>query len=125
MSFARKPITRSMKHYCEVAPQVDFLAELRARKLDFQGPDLKLLPIDSKEVQLPKMSQGEFEELGEQVIGAIQQIMKRDFQMQELWLPETAKPTEPKCNVFVSKDFFTNTERCLILIQGTGSVRAG
>jgi hypothetical protein len=62
------------------------------------------------------MSQTEFEELGELVIGAIQQIMKSDFKMQEIWLPETALPTEPKCNVFVSNDFFTNQERVLVLI---------
>lgn len=45
-----------MRNYCEVGPQTDFLGELRARKLEFQGPDLKLLPIDSKEKQLPKMT---------------------------------------------------------------------
>jgi len=71
------------------------------------------------------MSQAEFEALGELVIGAIQQIMKTDFKMQEIWLPETADALAPKVNVFVSDDFLTNTERCLILIQGTGSVRAG
>jgi len=51
--------------------------------------------------------------------------MKTDFKMQEVWLPVTAKPSEPKSNVFISSDFYTNKERCLILIQGTGSVRAG
>lgn len=73
---------------------------------------------------MPKLSQKEFEELGEIVIGAIQQIMKTDFKMKEIWLPDS--PTiQAKCNVFVSDDFYTNKERCLILIQGTGSVRAG
>lgn len=51
--------------------------------------------------------------------------MKQDYQMHEIWLPETAKPAEAKSNVFISKDFYTNTNRCLVLIQGTGSVRAG
>ena len=44
--------------------------------------------------------------------------------MEEVWLP-TPVPGGPKCNIFVSNDFYTNTDRCLILIQGTGSVRAG
>jgi len=62
-------MTRSMKHYCEVAPMTDYLFELKSRKMDFQGPDLKLQTLDQK--PLPTMTQGQFEELGEIVIGAI------------------------------------------------------
>lgn len=70
VEFARKPITRSMKHYCEVASQTDFLLELKMRNLEFKGPDLKLLPPGMP--TLPKMTQGQFEDLGEVVIGAVQ-----------------------------------------------------
>lgn len=44
--------------------------------------------------------------------------------MQEVWLP-TPVPNGPKSNIFISADFYTNTDRCLLLIQGTGAVRAG
>lgn len=56
--------------------------------------------------------------------GAIQQIMKEKYGMQEVWLP-TPIVNGPKSNIFVSHDFHTNTDRCLVLIQGTGAVRAG
>jgi len=44
--------------------------------------------------------------------------------MQEVWLP-TPSPNGAKCNIFISDDFYTNLDRCLLLIQGTGAVRAG
>jgi hypothetical protein len=50
--------------------------------------------------------------------------MKKQYGMQEVWLP-TPIENGPKSNIFVSSDFYTNTDRCLVLIQGTGAVRAG
>ncbi len=54
-----------------------------------------------------------------------------------LWLPYTGVTTRkannlfkhnletPQCDIYVSEDFFTNEEKLLCLIQGTGNVRAG
>lgn len=42
--------------------------------------------------------------------------------MQELWIPEDQ--SGQKCNIFVSSNF-KEADRCLIIIQGTGEVRAG
>ena len=33
--------------------------------------------------------------------------------------------TTPQCDIYVSKDFFENKNKLLVLIQGTGNVRAG
>lgn len=45
------------------------------------------------------------------------------YQLQEIWLPIGLEG--PKCNIFISEDFHTNKDKCLVLIQGTGAVRAG
>lgn len=48
--------------------------------------------------------------------------------MIEKWLPlpeDCEKNEKPANNIFVSKDFETNQNKCLVLIQGTGPVRAG
>ena len=84
---------------------------------------MRLLPTTG-EKNLPKMSQIEFEQVGDLVVGSIQQLMKKEYQFEEIWLP-TPFPDGPKSNIFVSKDFYTNTDRCLILILDTGAVRAG
>ena len=49
------------------------------------------------------------------------------LKMSEQWLPitEGTAPTKGANNIFLSSDFYTNTNKCLILIQGTGPVRAG
>ena len=74
---------------------------------------------------IPQMSQSEFESLGDLVLGYIQQTMKVKYEMQEVWIGDSSDPNGPKCNIFISKDFYQNTGRCLVLIQGTGAVRAG
>ena len=45
--------------------------------------------------------------------------------MVETWIGDRKQPNGPKCNIFLSQDFYTNTDRCLVLIQGSGECRAG
>jgi hypothetical protein len=72
LSFTKTDISKPTKkqHYCELGPKTDFLDLLCKRGLAFTGDDLKLLPI-SGDKSLPKMNQGQFEELGDLVTGAI------------------------------------------------------
>ena len=58
-------------------------------------------------------------------MGFVQQTMKIKYKMREVWIGDDSIPDSPKCNIFISDDFYTNTGRCLVLIQGTGAVRAG
>ena len=63
--------------------------------------------------------------------------MKHQFGMKEIWIPDDADMDEDekkyaKANIFMSPDFLNNedesmqrNEKALILIQGTGAVRAG
>ena len=44
--------------------------------------------------------------------------------MDEVMIPEDE--VGPKCNIFLSKNFYDpGVKNCLVLIQGTGDVRAG
>lgn len=51
--------------------------------------------------------------------------------LEEIWIPEDKDLEEeyrtlPKCNIFMNKDFMdSRRKKALILIQGTGAVRAG
>ena len=62
--------------------------------------------------------------------------MQEKFGLQEIWVPEKAKfdidknTYLPQANIFMSKEFYTpddsNKDKiALVLIQGTGQVRAG
>ena len=54
----------------------------------------------------------------------LQEIMTAHFGMQEKWLP-SAKEEGIGNNIFISKDFYENKNKCLILIQGIGKVQPG
>ena len=87
------------------------------------GVERKLLRNDGKAIGM--MSKEEFEKLGDLVAGYIQQEMKEKYGMKEVWIGGGESGKGPKCNIFISNDFYTNKGRCLILIQGMGAVRAG
>mmetsp|Transcript_25886 Transcript_25886/g.34637 ORF Transcript_25886/g.34637 Transcript_25886/m.34637 type:complete len:211 (+) Transcript_25886:349-981(+) len=71
------------------------------------------------------MTLAEYEAVGDLMTGYLQSVMKNRFGMQEIWVGDSANPNGPKVNIFVSDDFFVNTGRCLVLLQGTGACRAG
>ena len=50
--------------------------------------------------------------------------MKVKYAMKEVWIGG-GRADAPRCNIFLSDDFYTNRGRCIVLIQGIGSVRAG
>ena len=47
--------------------------------------------------------------------------MREIYGLKEVWIGGSG----PKNNIYVSEDFTTNSEKCLVLLQGTGAVRAG
>jgi len=47
------------------------------------------------------------------------------YGLKEVWLPVGAKEGEPRCNIFMSDDALTNTQKLLLLVQGSGAVRPG
>ena len=69
------------------------------------------------------IDQKHYELLGDVILSYVQEVLVVTYHLVELWIPEDSKG--PKCNVFHSPDLFTNTTKCLLLIQGAGAVRAG
>ena len=66
------------------------------------------------------ISQRHYELLGRAIQNYIQSLMKTNpWNYQEIWLEFN------QVNIFISNDFQTNLNGCLILIQGIGAVRAG
>lgn len=58
-------------------------------------------------------------------MGYVQQVMKSKYGMQEVWIGDDRKPNGPKCNIFISPDFYENQGRCLVLIKGSAPSIAG
>ncbi|KAG2373338.1 hypothetical protein C9374_012204 [Naegleria lovaniensis] len=55
-----------------------------------------------------------------------EELLKNRCKLDEIWLPlDFNLPKEQMVNIFMSKDALTNPNKLLILIQGSGGVRAG
>lgn len=70
------------------------------------------------------VDQKHYELLGDLIVTEIQEIMKNECEMVEVFVPES-EPKAKQSNIFHSPDFFTNKETLLVLICGSGAVRAG
>jgi hypothetical protein len=102
-------------------------------------------PLDEVDlIEVPPVFQGkkrysseEYNMKAEAMMLQIQRQMITDYGLQEVWMPEQEKeslPHLPKCNIFMSKEFLKPSKEQveanalkvgLVLIQGTGAVRAG
>ena len=78
----------------------------------------------------------DYDKLADFAVEHVQSEMKEKYDLQEVWIPEKeqieAKYHQmPKCNIFMSTEFHkpkpkeNKGSRALVLIQGTGLVRAG
>jgi len=68
------------------------------------------------------VSERHYDALGEAIIKYIQQeLMVKGCGLEEVFLDEKTKIN----NIFLSKDALTNKDKLLILVQGSGPVRAG
>ena len=52
----------------------------------------------------------------------VQHLLKTQYNMQEIWIPAGHTP---QSNIFLSADWYENSNKALLLIQGAGEVRAG
>ena len=48
------------------------------------------------------------------IIGYVQQLMVEQYKMVRVGIPEDEKG--PKCDIFITPDFYSNTTKCLVLI---------
>jgi hypothetical protein len=70
------------------------------------------------------------------VIAYVRSNIIDKYGMNQIWVPDPKrisrdfsanfKPVDhPQADIYISKDFLTNEEKLLCLIQGTGRVKAG
>lgn len=70
------------------------------------------------------ISEIHYDIIGDYVVKHIQDVMKEKYHMKEVLLP-VDDPNGPYNNIFVSEDLKTNTDKLMIIIQGSGAVRPG
>ncbi|XP_042890639.1 cotranscriptional regulator FAM172A-like [Penaeus japonicus] len=70
-------------------------------------------------------NQQHYDALGEVVLKEVHKLVKKECGLGRAAVPCDAKPSEPQTFVFVSDDLMTNDKKLMILIQGSGAVRAG
>ncbi|XP_063602530.1 cotranscriptional regulator ARB2A homolog [Penaeus indicus] len=70
-------------------------------------------------------NQKHYEALGELVQQEVYKLVKKESGMQKAPVPLNSQPGDPQTFVFLSRDFMANEHKVLVLIQGSGAVRAG
>ncbi|KAK3862355.1 hypothetical protein Pcinc_031779 [Petrolisthes cinctipes] len=70
-------------------------------------------------------NQKHYEAIGEIITEEVYTLLKTECGLKQLPVPCDAEPSEPSTFVFASEDALSNPEKLLILIHGSGVVRAG
>lgn len=74
------------------------------------------------------VNQIHYDLLGDLIVPYIQNKMITEFGMKQVFLPEDGREDSQnhlKNNIFMTPDVFTNKDKLMLLIQGSGAVRAG
>ena len=72
------------------------------------------------------VNQAHYEALGDVIQRYVQDQMCRQYGMKEKLIPKKKiSGNGPRCNIFLSKNWFGDCKKALLLIQGAGAVRAG
>ncbi|XP_056314444.1 cotranscriptional regulator FAM172A homolog isoform X1 [Danio aesculapii] len=74
---------------------------------------------------LHRWNQKRYEALGEIITKYVYERLEKDCNLKKEILPVDATEDEPKSFVYVSEDALSNPEKIMVLIQGSGVVRAG
>ncbi|KAG7481308.1 hypothetical protein MATL_G00065300 [Megalops atlanticus] len=74
---------------------------------------------------LHRWNQKRYEALGEIITQYVYELLEKECNMTKKILPVDATEDEPKSFIYLSKDALTNPDKLLVLIQGSGVVRAG
>ncbi|XP_062873965.1 cotranscriptional regulator ARB2A homolog isoform X3 [Trichomycterus rosablanca] len=72
-----------------------------------------------------RWNQKRYEALGEIITQYVYELLEKDCKLKKVILPVDATDDEPTSLIYMSEDALTNTDKLLVLIQGSGVVRAG
>lgn len=74
---------------------------------------------------LHRWNQKRYEALGEIITQFVYELLEKDCKLRKEMLPVDATEGEPKSFIYMSEDALTNPDKLLVLIHGSGVVRAG
>ncbi|XP_012926555.1 protein FAM172A isoform X2 [Heterocephalus glaber] len=74
---------------------------------------------------LHRWNQKRYEALGEIITKYVYELLEKDCNLKKITLPVDATESEPKSFIFMSEDALTNPQKLMVLIHGSGVVRAG
>ncbi|XP_078009255.1 cotranscriptional regulator ARB2A isoform X1 [Phascolarctos cinereus] len=74
---------------------------------------------------LHRWNQKRYEALGEIITKYVYELLEKDCNLKKISLPVDATESEPKNFIFMSEDAMTNPDKLMVLIHGSGVVRAG
>ncbi|KAF7687306.1 cotranscriptional regulator FAM172A homolog [Silurus meridionalis] len=72
-----------------------------------------------------RWNQKRYEALGEIITHYVYELLEKDCKLRKEMLPVDATESEPKSFIYMSEDALTNQDKLLVLIHGSGVVRAG
>ncbi|XP_039401311.1 cotranscriptional regulator FAM172A isoform X6 [Mauremys reevesii] len=74
---------------------------------------------------LHRWNQKRYEALGEIITKYVYELLEKECHLKKVTLPVDATESEPKSFIFMSEDALTNPDKLMVLIHGSGVVRAG
>nr|XP_012998700.1 protein FAM172A [Cavia porcellus] len=74
---------------------------------------------------LHRWNQKRYEALGEIITKYVYELLEKDCNLKKITIPVDATENEPKSFIFMSEDALTNPQKLMVLIHGSGVVRAG
>ncbi|KAM8779155.1 cotranscriptional regulator ARB2A isoform 3-T3 [Rhynchonycteris naso] len=74
---------------------------------------------------LHRWNQKRYEALGEIITKYVYELLEKNCNLKKISIPVDATESEPKSFIFMSEDALTNPQKLMVLIHGSGVVRAG
>lgn len=110
----------------DIDPSITSPTEILRLKFKYYfNSDEVLKNIDTDE-GFKFINQGHYERIGSVIQNYVQEQMCVRYKMKEELIPmDKHHAGGPKCNIFISENWFGECEKAMLLIQGAGAVRAG
>ncbi|KAF7250407.1 hypothetical protein EYD10_03887 [Varanus komodoensis] len=74
---------------------------------------------------LHRWNQKRYEALGEIITKYVYELLEEECHLKKVYVPVDAVESEPRSFIFMSEDAMTNPDKLMVLIHGSGVVRAG
>jgi len=124
--FATESTLKLFESVLKTIPQHPEDPKLSISDFCYKFNDDGILVHTETESRFQWVNQVHYDLLGDLIVPYIQEQMVKQFGMKEIFLPEKCDlPSHVRSNIFVTPDLETNSNKLMLLIQGSGAVRAG